>query len=254
MIALLLRLYPARWRARYGDEFAALLAERPIGPFDVADVLLGALDAHLHLRGLGAASEHRKGFAMTLRIGGFAAIGGGVLWFLGMAAAAANPDNGTLWAIVLLAATVLLLVALAGLSAFQARRHPALTWAAFLVPAVGAVVSITGMIGMAVNGDRPFIGDASAWYVWMVGMLTLLVGSALFAIVSWRTGSLSRSGAVLIAGGAAMIPFGFSGLVSEPVSAVLAPVMMLAFAAGWVVFGIGAIRGDRPAIAPAGGA
>jgi hypothetical protein len=171
-----------------------------------------------------------------------------------MAAAAADPDNGTLWAIVLLAATVLLLIALAGLSAFQARRHPTLTWAAFLVPAVGAAVSITGMIGMAVNGDKRFIGDASAWYVWMIGMLTLLVGSALFAIVSWRTGSLSRSGAVLLAVGATMIPFGFSGLVSEPVSAILAPAMMLVFAAGWVVLGIGAVREDRPGIATAGGA
>ena len=65
MIALVLRLYPARWRARYGDEFAAVLEERPLGPFDVADVLLGALDAHLHLRGLGAASQHAKGFAMS---------------------------------------------------------------------------------------------------------------------------------------------------------------------------------------------
>ncbi len=80
MIALLLRCYPARWRARYGDEFAAVLEERPLGPFDVADVLLGALDAHLHLRGLGAASQHAKGFAMSLRIGGYAAIVGGVLW------------------------------------------------------------------------------------------------------------------------------------------------------------------------------
>ena len=51
-----------------------MLEERALGPFDVADVLLGALDAHLHLRGLGAASEHRKGFTMSLRIGGYAAI------------------------------------------------------------------------------------------------------------------------------------------------------------------------------------
>ena len=78
MIALLLRLYPARWRMRYGDEFATLLAERPLGPFDVADVLLGALDAQLHLRGLGSYSEHRRGFPMSLRLGGIAAtIGGG---------------------------------------------------------------------------------------------------------------------------------------------------------------------------------
>ena len=74
MRTALLRCYPARWRARYGDEFATILAERPLGPFDVADILLGALDAHLHLRGLGTASEHGRGFAMSLRIGGFAAV------------------------------------------------------------------------------------------------------------------------------------------------------------------------------------
>ena len=31
IIVLLLRCYPARWRARYGDEFAAVLDERPLG-------------------------------------------------------------------------------------------------------------------------------------------------------------------------------------------------------------------------------
>ena len=64
MRSLLIRFYPAAWQARYGDEFAAILEDRPLGPFDVADVLLGALDAQLHLRGLGAASQHQKGFAM----------------------------------------------------------------------------------------------------------------------------------------------------------------------------------------------
>lgn len=43
----LLGFYPASWRARYGDEFAALLADCPLTLFGVADVLLGALDAHL---------------------------------------------------------------------------------------------------------------------------------------------------------------------------------------------------------------
>ena len=132
MIALLLRLYPARWRARYGDEFAAVLGERPLGPFDVADVLLGALDAHLHLRGLGAASQHAKGFAMSLRIGGYAAILGGILWFVALAGNAINdgaesgaPCSHRLVTSIV-AAVAATLVALVGLSAFQARRHPAL--------------------------------------------------------------------------------------------------------------------------------
>jgi hypothetical protein len=42
-----LRLYPSSWRARYGDEFAALLEEYPLTPFALFDIVVGALDAHL---------------------------------------------------------------------------------------------------------------------------------------------------------------------------------------------------------------
>jgi hypothetical protein len=42
----LIALYPARWRDRYGDEFAALLDEEPVTPRLVIDVIRGALDAH----------------------------------------------------------------------------------------------------------------------------------------------------------------------------------------------------------------
>ena len=120
MITLLLRLYPARWRARYGDEFELVLADRPLGPFDVADVLLGALDAHLHLRGLGAASVHGKGFAMTLRIGGYAAILGGLLWFLVLAGNAINNGGnsfGPFLGYAIVGATAMTLVALIGAAA-----------------------------------------------------------------------------------------------------------------------------------------
>lgn len=47
MIRRLLLLYPRDWRARYGDEFAALLEELPLTPLALLDVLLGALDARL---------------------------------------------------------------------------------------------------------------------------------------------------------------------------------------------------------------
>jgi len=41
----LLALYPARWRARYGEEFQALLDEEALTPSLVLDVIRGALDA-----------------------------------------------------------------------------------------------------------------------------------------------------------------------------------------------------------------
>jgi hypothetical protein len=39
LIATLVSLYPASWRARYGDEFAALLEQTPLTPLVVLDVL-----------------------------------------------------------------------------------------------------------------------------------------------------------------------------------------------------------------------
>ncbi len=44
----LLSLYPRAWRDRYGDEVAAVLAEHRVTQWTALDVLLGALDAHLH--------------------------------------------------------------------------------------------------------------------------------------------------------------------------------------------------------------
>jgi len=45
--SLLARLYPERWRRRYGDEFRAMLDDEPLSPSLVLDVLAGALGAHL---------------------------------------------------------------------------------------------------------------------------------------------------------------------------------------------------------------
>jgi hypothetical protein len=254
VITLLLRLYPARWRARYGDEFALVLADRPLGPFDVADVLLGALDAHLHLRGLGAASEHRKGFAMTLRIGGYAAILGGLLWFIILAANLANDGSeaGVPWiGPVLVGAVVATLVALIGLSAFQARRYPVLTWAAFAVPAAGAVVALLATVAIAINGstDREIIGGLTGWAVASLGFLALVVGSGLFALATLRARSMPRAAsALLLAGAVVTVPAlgGLSGgLVPDAMVQVLIVTTMLLFPAGWVALGVSALRVDR---------
>ena len=255
MISLLIRCYPARWRARYGDEFAAVLAERPLGPFDVADVLLGALDAHLHLRGLGAASQHAKGFAMTLRIGGFAAIAGGALWLLVLAGNAINDGRDTgspLLGYAVVAATIATLVALIGLSAFQARRHPVLTWAAVAIPALGAVVALVGYALVVITGDSDAIlpGDVSPWMVGSMGLLTMVLGSTLFAIATWRTRSLSRGASALLGVGAVLTILALIGasgtLVPGPLAIVPLVAAILAFPAGWIALGVSALRVTGP--------
>jgi hypothetical protein len=42
-----LRLYPRAWRERYGDEFLALVGDRPLGFPQLIDIVSGAIDAHL---------------------------------------------------------------------------------------------------------------------------------------------------------------------------------------------------------------
>ncbi len=48
VIPFLLRLYPAAWRARYGDEFLDLLEARPPSLRDRFDVVVGAVDARVN--------------------------------------------------------------------------------------------------------------------------------------------------------------------------------------------------------------
>lgn len=256
MIALLLRLYPAAWRARYADEFIAVLEQRPLGPFDVADVVLGAIDAHLHLRGLGAASQSAKGFAMSVRIGGYAAVLGGALWLVALAGNAINDgaeSGAQLLGWVLVAATILTLVALIGLSAFQARHHPLLVWAAFAIPTVGGIVALLGVAGMVVTGDSDaaLVGGMDGWTISTLGLLTLLVGSGLFAIATWRTRALSRGAAALLGIGSLVVvpvPAGIvGGLVPDILFLPALAAAILAFPAGWIALGVSALRINGPA-------
>ena len=160
----LVRLYPARWRARYGDEFESVLHERSLGPFDVLDVVLGAVDAHLHLRGMGVLSEHRKGFPMSLRLGGVAATIGGVMWLAALTWTVLDGEvPGAAGLPVFLVAIVALLIGLAGLSAFQAREHPVLIWAAFGLPAAGAVIATVGLVALVSVGDEPIVAGIFGW-------------------------------------------------------------------------------------------
>jgi hypothetical protein len=47
-LARLVRFYPARWRERYGEEIADLLATEPPSVPRAVDMLRGLIDAHLH--------------------------------------------------------------------------------------------------------------------------------------------------------------------------------------------------------------
>ncbi len=244
MRSLLIRLYPARWRARYGDEFEAILEERPLGPFDVADILLGALDAQLRLRGQRASSEHERGFRMTLRIGGFAAILGASLIVIVIALTGGHTEGSeNANTIALLVALAALLVALTGMSAFQARSNPWLVWTAFAVTAVGTVVIfIAGVSDLAGAGPRDWRDGPLP-----IGVVTAALGSAAFGIATFRASVLSRKGALSLVIGPAV---GFIGAIAVGqdlwgLGIPLVLVGMVSFLAGWFTLGVAAIRLDR---------
>jgi hypothetical protein len=250
MSSVLVRLYPARWRDRYGDEFEALLDERPLGPFDVADIILGALDAQLRLRGRGTEINRGKGLSMSLRIGGIAAILGSALLVVAviLSLRVVGDVGGFVSSVLVFTGLAALLVAIAGLSAFQARAYPRLAWFAFALPAIGTLVCGLGIVGMSLFGDRPFIGGVSGWYPAFLGAMAALAGCALFAIATFRTAALSRGAAVLVGFGSTLPFLGAANLVTVAVAPFIQPLMsasVVCFLVGWLALGIQAIRLDR---------
>jgi hypothetical protein len=252
MKAFLIRCYPARWRARYGDEFEELLAERPLGPFDVADILLGALDAQLRLRGHGVDTTRTRSFTMSLRIGGIAAIVGAslIVIVIALTGGLAEADEPPAVTIALLVALAALLVALTGMSAFQARSNPSLVWTAFGVTAVGTLaIFIAGVSDLAGVGPTDWRDGPLA-----VGAVTAALGSATFGIATYRGSVLSRKGALSLVIGPAVGLVGAIAVTQNlwEIGMLLILVGSVSFLAGWFTLGVAAIRLDRsPAPKPA---
>ena len=195
---------------------------------------------------------------MMLRIGGFGALFGGILWFLGIAVASQPGGDDTAWLGVAALGTVGLLLAFTGLSAFQARRDPVLAWAAFAIPGIGSLASVIGLTVMALGpGDDPLIlGSYTAWSVWMIGLLGTLIGSIIFAVATIRAAVFSRRAAIALAVSSATVLLGMSGLIGTntqgPGMSLVLAVVLGAFAASWMALGIMALRtGPIRAIAPA---
>ena len=254
---LLLRLYPAAWRDRYGEEFAALLEERPLSPFDVLDIAFGAFDARLRPRDLALDLAPRRKRLMNERIGGIGAIAGGGLLLLMMGIGFLVPGSGTAAVYLYPVVAIALLAAFFGLSAVQGRRNPALVWMAIALPVAGLAAGLAGIIGSAVVGDRPLIGEQNAWSIWMIGNVGVVAGSALFAGATLVVRVLSRAAAgTLLAGSVLLLVIALpvlAGLIGDDQAAILAPLGIVggaAFCLGWIWLGaasMGLLPGGRQA-------
>ena len=241
---ILVRLYPAAWRERYGEEFAALLEERPLSPFDVIDIAFGAIDARVRPHDLALNVAPRRKRFMNARIGGIGAIVGGGLLLLLVGIGFLIPGPMAVSFITYPIVAIALLAALIGLSAVQGRRNPWLVWAAVVLPVGGLAVGLLGMIAMAAFGDRPFLGAQSGWAVWLYGNLGVVAGSALFAAATLSVGVFSRAAAsTLLAGSIVLLVVGVPmlvGLIGDGGAPYLVPVVIagsVAFCLGWVSLG-----------------
>jgi hypothetical protein len=243
----LVRLYPIAWRARYGEELETLLEERPPGLYDVVDVFLGALDAHLRLRGNAGASAARTRLPISVRLAGLVAAIGGVFWvaFFVIAAAsyASAADFGSAWIPVALIAGFALLAGLAGLAAFAFRGQSRVTWIALLVPAIGIGLVLLG-ITAALGSDGGAAGEGSPAARVLYGGLSLtLVGSIAFAATTIFTGSFSRLAAGAIAVGVLLALPALFGVLAAAWLVIGGAV----FGLGWVGLGIEAATEGRRA-------
>ena len=188
---------------------------------------------------------------MTLRIGGFAAILGAALVSLALllgSGALVRIDH-VVPSLLILTGSLALLVALAGMSAFQARAHPRLSWAAMWLLVIATVSSTVGiLVGLADSS-----GEAS--FVWlMLGLLAAVIGSVLYGIVTYR--ALSTGAALLLVAAGVLLFVGLalssngSPRSVDEVGIVAFYPGIICFVAGWFVLGVQAIRLDRPATAP----
>lgn len=258
MIGLLLAMYPAQWRRRYGEEFRAVLESRQLGPFDVADVLLGALDARSRAFRFAGSADSTGGRFTMLRLGGLGAVIGGLLAAVGFIGGNVMRDEGVapLFFGLMALGNLGLLLALVGLSAFQARTNPRLAWAAFVIPAVGSLMTVVGVYGMVTSSsDAPLVLGRSPWEIWALGLVATLAGSILFGVATLRANVLSRQAATALAVSSAallIVGLGLTGDAPAPGPSLAAIAAVAAFGLSWVWLGLTAVRsGPIRAVAPA---
>jgi hypothetical protein len=186
------RLYPRAWRARYEDEFVALLEAAPTTRADGLDIVRGALDAHLHP-------------AEPSLVPGLAAVLGGGLWILGAAPIAAMPTPpdwpGYLFDSLPLAilAAVALAIAVVGAwlredsrGAIRSQRLGRVGVVLALVGHLAWAATLTGALAGLGYGAPVAIASTAA------GLGTVLVGLALAAAGDWLVAGLLVGAPVLL--------------------------------------------------------
>lgn len=238
----LVGLYPAAWRRRYGNEFLALLEDRPPTGVAILDVAWGALDAHLFPQ----APEGR--FRVFTRIAGLAALGAGLIIVLGIFNIYfGSPEFNAIRADLIYG---LAFLGLTGIHLRQVAVRPGLAWFGFLAAGAalvfgfaGSTLSLAGVLPPS-GGEYGFVSGLGLWigsvvlgatmltirvFPTVVGLLiSVSAPLAMLGLVVGRAdASAEAMGIAALAGallyGVAWMGIGVSLLTAQPREGVLGP-------------------------------
>lgn len=220
----LLRLYPAAWRERYEAEFIGTLQDRSVGLTGSADIVRGAIDAHLHPE-LTGGTPH----VWTHRLPGFMAMAAGLIWswyYLRILLAA--PEE---WGYGIFIAMLLMLFAVLGDYMASHARQIGLTLSVLVAAALLAGAQPLHVIG---GGMLNFALGAAAALLLSGGMLTL---AALRAGIGVGVRWLLIVGALLVPITVAVPIMGGFG-PTDPGGAPAMVVAILPYGIAWAIIGL----------------
>jgi hypothetical protein len=254
LVSILLRLYPPDWRARYEQEFAALLAEGALTPAAVLDVALAALDARLsrdYPSETGAGRKVRR--PMLDRLAPLAIVLGGTFlaMFIAVFLAAGSPagyaTSGIMLALFYIVpfAVGILAVGVGGLALGRLGRDP-------VARALGLLASAFGLALAAAIALLFLVGDV-AWAPLSLMMPAFALSSGLLGLRLLTAGPEARlQGVLLTAGLAAALAWTIGWYLGESSASVSAQEMAsliqtIGFGVvfvGWLAVGLLELRGD----------
>ena len=183
MIGLLLKLYPARWRERYGDELKDLVTETGLGPAGAVDIARSA------------ARERQRSAELALA--------GGVTMTVGPAWR--HPTGWAVVALAVMAPTVVFLIGslLAyqlGIDAFARAMDSANAWlnaqprwvdlVLVLAPALALCLAVVPILKVNVSkseGGEVQLGLRLRWLNLAVGLVAVAVGGLLVWHIVWES-------------------------------------------------------------------
>jgi hypothetical protein len=228
----LIRLYPASWRERYGEEFMALLQSRPPTRRDRLDIVRGAIDARIHPQRLHelpprvASGVDRLLALAAVAVGALLTVWAGIIivaeprWGTG-----SQLDDGLI-AASYSAGFIGIVIAMAVLVGIAYRYADELGRAGV----VGALVAAAAFLMI--------LGQASALGVLLLPLGTLMLGSGLVRVIPWPI-------VTVFVGATAAMTASMLGFVGSQGQQVVWLSLGLAFGPSWVLLGIFLRRGPR---------